>query len=447
MGVEERGAAGSGAGGRWVREPLGRFPAVVFRRLRDHVHPGRGGARLHPQHRHRDLHHRGQRVSSERGIPFGVGAGVVDRQQAAGGGWLRRRRGQLRLQPRQHPGFVQAVLQKLLHRQGERRQLQCAVGAGQVSASDRADLLRLETEPYRQYRLQVFFKDEAGGSVPISTGGSAWISFYEPDRDRYAGLSPGDHNRDDGVTILHFLTGLGDEYYIEINDYDIYNGDRSADYHGKYHVELTDVTQVSRLANNLSVTPTGSRMHRTVGQNSWAQEFRTGDHTAGYKIDRIQLFIEAVHAGDNPVVKIVSNHVVTDVDPNTDTDDYAEPGSLVCAFAPLEGYASGILDDDRDVLDTLYPKNSDNVVLTATTTYWLQISEASGTSARSFKSRGLPATTSSLVPSKAWLIHINQSSRDETASTPAWSITHSLSQHTLFQLWGSCVGLDKCPRQ
>ena len=165
------------------------------------------------------------------------------------------------------------------------------IATGQVFASDRADLLRLETEPYRQYRLQVFFKDEAGGSVPISTGGSAWISFYEPDRDRYAGLSPGDHNRDDSVTILHFLTGPEDEYYIEINDYDMYNGDRSADYPGKYHVELTDVTHVSRLANNLSVTPTGSRMHRTVGQNSWAQEFRTGDHTAGYKIDRIQLFI------------------------------------------------------------------------------------------------------------------------------------------------------------
>ena len=76
---------------------------------------------LHPQHRQRDLHHRGQRVQSERGVPLGVDAGAVDRQQAAGGGRLRRRRGQLRPQPRQHAGFVQAVLQKPLHRQVRRR--------------------------------------------------------------------------------------------------------------------------------------------------------------------------------------------------------------------------------------------------------------------------------------------------------------------------------------
>ena len=69
----------------------------------------------------RDLHHRGQRVQSERGVPLGVDAGAVDRQQAAGGGRLRRRGRQLRPQPRQRPGFVQAVLQKPLHRQVRRR--------------------------------------------------------------------------------------------------------------------------------------------------------------------------------------------------------------------------------------------------------------------------------------------------------------------------------------
>ena len=178
----------------------------------------------------------------------------------------------------------------------------------------RGDYFRLKVQPGHSYRLQVFFKETAEGSVPLSTGGSIKLAFYDIATGQRAGLSPGsDHNRDDGVTIVHLNPVAGREYYVKVNAYDHYNGDKSTKYHGKYHLELTNITFVTLLTSNLSsasiideeAEADPNIKDETVGTTSWGISFRTGTHTAGYKIDRIQLFIEDANSrrdtgGDDP---------------------------------------------------------------------------------------------------------------------------------------------------
>ena len=141
--------------------------------------------------------------------------------------------------------------------------------------------------------------------MPITIGGSAGIEFYSHRRQLSYGLSPIDHNDDDGVSIVHLYAGAGNDYYINISSYNLFNGNISARYYGAYHVEVTDITGVSAVVNNLAITTTSENaVRRKIGPNSWAQYFETGGHAGGYTIDRIQLFIEGVDAVERPEVSI-----------------------------------------------------------------------------------------------------------------------------------------------
>lgn len=260
------------------------------------------------------------------------------------------------------------VIQDLPGRHSEMRTTQGLVVPGQIATGEltaidddvpagsrspsglRGDYFRLRVEPWRSYRLQVFFKETAEGSVPLSTGGSIKLAFYNIATSQRAGLSPGsDHNRDDGVTIVHLNTVAGQEYYVKVNVYDQYNGSKSRKYHGKYHLVLTDITGVTLLTSNLSAASIiddeaqadPDIKDETVGTTSWGASLTTGTNTAGYGIDRLQLFIEDTNADATPVVTIRAN-------------TSSLPGDTLCTFVGLNGYASG-LTRKNDVLEPSIP--------------------------------------------------------------------------------------------
>ena len=286
----------------------------------------------------------------------------------------------------------------------------------------RGDYFRLDVEPGRQYRLQAFFKDEAGGSVSLATGGSIGLDVYDIATGRQAGLSPGaDHNRDDGVTIVHFGAGAGEEYYVHVSAYDLFNGAKSRSYHGKYHLQLTDITGVTQLLNNLWVS-TSRPTDRTVGDTSWGQFIRTGNHEAGYKIDRLEVWLENVRSGTVPVVTIRN----TEGSPS-------KPGTTVCTFATLHGFASGILPDGNDVMDILYPNEAcKDVTLAKATSYWLVFGEDGHD--RNYKVPNV-ATTSVASGPDGWQATGTLRYSDEDATTPSWTLNNGY--HFLFRLWGT----------
>ena len=286
----------------------------------------------------------------------------------------------------------------------------------------KGDYFRLKVEPGHQYRLQAFFKDQAEGSVHLWRGGSIKLAYY--DSGQQAGLSPGaDHNRDDGVTIVHFGAEADREYYVKVNAYDQFNGRKSRSYHGKYHLVLTDITGVELLLSNIwvsSSTPTD----RTVGDLSWGQLFKTGNHEAGYKIDRLQVWLENVGSGTTPVVTIRQS---------TNSPLGSVPGTTVCTFAGLNGYASGILPDGNDVMDILYPNDAcKDATLAKTTDYWLVFGEDGHDS--NYKVPNV-STTSVASGIDSWQALGTLSFRNEEATTPAWNLNNGF--HFLFRLWGT----------
>ena len=307
------------------------------------------------------------------------------------------------------------------------------VPAGSNSPSGlRGDYFRLKVQGGHSYRLQAFFKETAEGSVPLTTGGSISLAFYNSATGQRAGLSPGsDHNRDDGVTIVHLNPVWGREYYVKVNAYDHYNGDKSTTYHGKYHLVLTDITGVTLLTNNMifrgndgdSGGDTVTLKDETVGTTSWGIFFSTGTHSAGYKIDRLQLFIEDTNTNATPVVTIraLSGEL---------------PGDTVCTFVGLDGYASGIAPADEDVPDTLYPDpdNCQDLVPGTSQNYWL-VMEAQDTT-KSYKVGALVATKTVRGPAAGWTVAGSMAKKDNSATTPAWASV-SGDQHILFRLWGT----------
>ena len=307
------------------------------------------------------------------------------------------------------------------------------VPAGSRSPSGlRGDYFRLKVQAGHSYRLQAFFKETAEGSVPLTTGGSISLAFYDIARGQRAGLSPGsDHNRDDGVTIVHLNPVWGREYYVKVNAYDHYNGDKSTTYHGKYHLVLTDITGVTLLTNNMifrgndgdSGGDSVTLKDETVGTTSWGMFFSTGTHSAGYKIDRLQLFIEDTNTNATPVVTIRAL-----------SGEF--PGDTVCTFVGLDGYASGIAPADEDVPDTLYPDpdNCQDLVPGTSQNYWL-VMEAQDTT-KSYKVGSLVATKTVRGPAAGWTVAGSVAKRDNSATTPAWALV-TPEQHILFRLWGT----------
>ena len=101
----------------------------------------------------------------------------------------------------------------------------------------------LETQRGHSYRVEVKFGDNPNND----TGGSAWMSFIDPDHDDYpyaSGCCEADHNRDDGHTFVHFYRPTDDwnnRYLINVAAFDKLNTGSST-YNGPYTITMTDIT-------------------------------------------------------------------------------------------------------------------------------------------------------------------------------------------------------------
>ena len=232
-----------------------------------------------------------------------------------------------------------------------------------------ADYWYLHTEPGHSYRVEVTFGDDPG----ISTGGSAGISFVDPDEvDYVSGCCESDHNREDGATFLHFSHShhpreWNTRYMVRVAAFDLYNTD-TAVYNGPYEITLTDITGVQQMVHSFSggTTRASTELLETGDGNSadFAMSFSTGAYAVGYTLDRIKvLFYDIREAGATPVISL---NVHTPSGPGDKLCDIAVPDRVVesqvaWSWTPPHTFLAPDCADD---------------VLAANTTYWIVFSDA-----------------------------------------------------------------------
>ena len=177
----------------------------------------------------------------------------------------------------------------------------------------------LETQRGHSYRVEVKFGDNPDND----TGGSAWMSFIDPDHDDYpyaSGCCEADHNRDDGHTFVHFYRPTDDwnnRYLVNVAAFDKLNTGSST-YNGPYTITMTDITGTREFVSNL-YQDSRSDLLEVGAARQYAMFFETGHHAAGYQLDRIQTFI--THQG-SPEFSLYSNTI--DV-PGTKLCDFRNP--------------------------------------------------------------------------------------------------------------------------
>ena len=163
----------------------------------------------------------------------------------------------------------------------------------------------LDTETGHRYRIEVKF----GDSQNNDTGGSAWMSFIDPDHDDYpyaSGCCEADHNRDDGHTFVHFRRPTDDwnnRYLVHIAAFDKLNHN-SRTYNGPYTITMTDITGTEKVATNLYLgTRIDSSFPSIDHRIQYAVSFTTGDHSGGYyKLDRVRMHMPDHEALPNLVL-------------------------------------------------------------------------------------------------------------------------------------------------
>ena len=161
------------------------------------------------------------------------------------------------------------------------------------------DIWWLDTKRNHSYRIEVEF----GDSQNNDTGGSAWTYFIEG--DRRGTCCESDHNRDDGYTFVHLKHGEDQRdrrYLIDIAAFDKLNHN-SRIYNGPYTITMTDITGTEKVATNLYL---GTRIESnlpTIDESvKYAVSFATGNHSAGYKLDRVRIHVPYHEALPNLVL-------------------------------------------------------------------------------------------------------------------------------------------------
>ena len=217
----------------------------------------------------------------------------------------------------------------------------------------------LETQRGHSYRVEVKFGDNPNND----TGGSAWMSFIDPDHDDYpyaSGCCEADHNRDDGHTFVHFYRPTDDwnnRYLINVAAYDQLNTGSST-YNGPYTITMTDITGTRNFVNNL-YKDTKTNLLEVSAARQYAMFFQTGYNTAGYKLDRIQSFI--AHGG-NPQFTLYSS---------APTDTTTLPDTKLCDFRnPLQVQHHVTWSAGPPAITFLAPDCAE-VILTPLGYYWI----------------------------------------------------------------------------
>ena len=217
------------------------------------------------------------------------------------------------------------------------------------------DIWWLDTERNHSYRIEVEF----GDSQNNDTGGSAWTYFIEG--DRRGTCCESDHNRDDGFTFVHLKHGEDERdrrYLIDVAAFDKLNHN-SRIYNGPYTITMTDITGTDKVATNLYLgTRTTSHLPVFPGDVEYAVPFTTGNHSAGYKLDRVRM-----HVPYHEALPELGLHANTS----------GEPGDAICDFLdPIEvqhhrPYAVKPLPIPFLDIDC------SGEVVAANTTYWLAL--------------------------------------------------------------------------
>ena len=217
------------------------------------------------------------------------------------------------------------------------------------------DFWWLDTKRNHSYRIEVEF----GDSQNNDTGGSAWTYFIEG--DRRGTCCESDHNRDDGFTFVHLKHGEDERdrrYLIDVAAFDKLNHN-SRIYNGPYTITMTDITGTDKVATNLYLgTRTASHLPVFPGDVEYAVPFTTGNHSAGYKLDRVRM-----HVPYHEALPELGLHANTS----------GAPGDAICDFLdPIEvqhhrPYAVKPLPIPFLDIDC------SGEVLAANTTYWLAL--------------------------------------------------------------------------
>ena len=219
----------------------------------------------------------------------------------------------------------------------------------------------LDTKTGHSYRIEVKFSDSQNND----TGGSAWMSFIDPDHDDYpyaSGCCEADHNRDDGHTFVHFRRPTDDwnnRYLVHIAAFDKLNHN-SRTYNGPYTITMTDITGTEKVATNLYL---GTRIESTLptidDHIQYAVSFTTGDHPGGYyKLDRVRMQVPD-HQGQPDLVL----HTDTSGLPGDGICDLLEPNKV----QHHRPYAA----DNALPVPFRAAHCGRDAVLAASTTYWL----------------------------------------------------------------------------
>ena len=218
----------------------------------------------------------------------------------------------------------------------------------------------LDTQRGHSYRIEVEF----GDSPNNDTGGSAWMSFIDPDHEDYpyaSGCCEADHNRDDGHTFVHFRRPTDDwnnRYLVHIATFDKLNTNSST-YNGPYTITMTDITGTEKVATNLYLGDRAtSSLPAINGTLKYAVSFATGNHPAGYRLDRVRMHVPN-HEGQPDMVL----HADTPGLPGDPVCDLLEPNQ-VQHHRPYAG-------DNHLPVTFRAAHCGHEALLDASTTYWL----------------------------------------------------------------------------
>ena len=215
------------------------------------------------------------------------------------------------------------------------------------------DFWWLDTERGHSYRIQVEFGDDQRNN----TGGSAWTYFIEG--DRRGTCCESDHNRDDGYTFVHLKHGEDDRdrrYLIDVAAFDKLNYS-SRVYNGPYTITMTDITGTDKVATNLYLgTRTTSHLPVSSGDVEYAVSFTTGDHSAGYKLDRVRMHVPYHEALPDLVLHANTSGV---------------PGDAICDLLDPNKVQHHRPYADNPLPIPFLAIDCSGKVLAANTTYWL----------------------------------------------------------------------------